>query len=842
MKKYLSLLAVLLFPIALSAQTLSGVGAVLHPLNPHDLDNATNVTTFASGPRLVPSNGGIWFLESGADRIAFFKNDVITEWPVRSHTYVDPYRSIGANPADFELDADGKTIWFVENGNSGIDINESVFGKLDTTTNQMTEWIVPVSKPAGFLRQPGNIVWLPMSQGSLVKLDLNTLDVVAYRGPNSLGYSGMLQGADGNFYLSDFGSNRLIKLDPATLTETSWQPFDPTQEQAQFSQPTLDGAGNFWVAEDVDGGAIARLNLATGAYDRFGAGNIFSPAHFFVQGDFVYAVESDPLGGDGRIVIVNTKTVAVSTVTTTPTSDVLTTLALAPARVRSTVLTPLTFQSSDAEPDSPVVASAPEVGISRFTLPHGNVFPSTTSYSIATIDGKILSGVRGALAEFTLLPPAADTELVVPIAISSANAVIRTDVASYHDALEAGTFTATFYNSPVPPSPSKTYSFGAGVTLEIPNVLGSTGLNLGDVVGSLRFTSAPPSLGKDQAWVRSYALVANNGSYGFGLAAQRVSDGVTPGSVLFLHSQADESSAFGIYSPTGSSGTATLHGPSGASRGSLSFFLPANNRQDFNPAFAAFGASPEAGDYVTFDASSGSLFPFSLIRETTGDLAASVPVAPATTSTFPAVGARTNSNGTSNITDLLLVNPDPSISAAATLTFSPFNSPAGPSSSSVTVAPGQSVVVSYHDPSAGFGALVVSSTAPICALGRYANRTATGDYAGLAAPVAPAAGARFLLPADPHLRNNLMVFNGGDSGKANVVFYDITGALQVGFGFPVAPGQLLYLLDVNRYSDLVAGGRIEVFSSGGARLSSWLASSDRVTGDPDAQPPTVILP
>jgi hypothetical protein len=75
-----------------------------------------------------------------------------------------------------------------------------------------------------------------------------------------------------------------------------------------------------------------------------------------------------------------------------------------------------------------------------------------------------------------------------------------------------------------------------------------------------------------------------------------------------------------------------------------------------------------------------------------------------------------------------------------------------------------------------------------------------------------------------------------------VVFYDITGALQVGFGFPVAPGQLLYLLDVNRYSDLAAGGRIEVFSTGGARLSSWLASSDRVTGDPDAQPPTVILP
>ncbi len=842
MKKYLSLLAVLAFPFSLSAQTLSGVGAVLHPLNPHDLDNAKNVTTFASGPRLVPSNGGIWFLESGADRIAFFKNDVITEWPVRSHTYQNPYRSIGANPADFELDADGKTIWFVENGNSGIDINESVFGKLDTSTNQMTEWIVPISKPAGFLRQPGNIVWLPMSQGSLVKLNLDTLDVVSYRGPNSLGYSGMLQGADGNFYLSDFGSNRLVKLDPATLTETFWQPFDPTVERAQFSQPTLDGAGNFWIAEDVDGGSIARLNLATGAYDRFGAGNIFSPAHFFVQGDFVYAVESDPLGGDGRIVIINTKTVTVSTVTTTPASDVLTTLALAPAKVRSTVLTPLTFQSSDAPPDSPVVASAPQTGISRFTLPHGNVFPSTTSYSITTIDGKIFSGVRGALAEFTLLPPAADNELVVPIAITSANTVLRTDIVSYHDALEAGSFTATFYNSPVPPSPSKTYTFGAGVTLEISNALGPAGLNLGDATGSLRFTSTPANSGKDEVWVRSYALVANNGSYGFGLAGQLVSAGVTASSALFLHSQPDESSSFGIYSPTGSSGTATLHGPTGAPRGSLSFFLPANNRQDFNPAFGAFGASPEAGDYITFDVSSGSLFPYSAIGEKTGDLAVSVPASASTASIFPAVGARANSDGSSVVTDILLVNPDPSRSATATLTFSPLDPSGAPSSAPVTVPPGGFLDVPYRDPTAGFGALVVASTVPICAEGRYANHSPAGDYAGLAGPVAPAPGVRFVLPADPHLRNNLMIFNSGGQGRANVVLYDAAGALKKSFGIPIGANRPLFLFDMNAYADLSQGGRIEVFSAGDAQLSSWLASTDRVTGDPDAQPPRTILP
>ena len=843
MKKFLSLLAVSLLPAWLSAQAVqSGVGAVLHPLNPHDLDNANDVTTFASGPRLVPSNGGIWFLESGADRIAFFKNDVITEWPVRSHTYQNPYRSIGANPADFELDPDGKTIWFVENGNSGIDVNECVFGKLDTSTNQMTEWIVPVSKPAGFLRQPGGIVWLPMSQGSLVRLDLNSLSVVAYRGPDSLGYSGILQGPDGLFYLSDFGSNRLVRLDPATLTETAWQPFDPTRVRAQFSQPTLDSAGNFWVAEDADGGSIARLNLATGSYDRFGAGNIFSPAHFFLQGDFIYAVESDPLGGDGRIVIINTKTVAVTNLTTTPKQNVLTPLTLASATVRSTTLTPITFQSADDAPDSAVVASAPQVGISRFTLPHGNVFPSTTSYSITTIDGKIFSGVRGALAEFTLLPPAASTELVVPIAISSANTVLRTDLVSYHDALEAGALTATFYNSPVPPSPSHVYTFGAGVTLEIPGILGPTQMGQGDAVGSFRFTSTPASNGRDSAWIRSYALGPNNGTYGFALSAQLAGSGAAAGSVLFLHSRSGETSAFGIYSPSGSSGTATLHGPDGAARGSYEFFLPANNRQDFNPAFGAFGAAPEAGDYVTFEVSSGALFPYALVGETTGDLAASVPAVPSSSSIFPVVGSRTNSNGSSNVTDILLVNPDSTVSAAVNLTFYPFNSSAQPTSASVTVAPGGLLNLPFHDPALGFGAFVVSSSAPICALGRYASQTPAGDYAGLAAPVAPFSQARFLLPADPHLRSNLQIFNAGEAGRANVVLYDISGAAQASFGFPMAAHQMIYLFDLNQYSDLSAGGRIEVFAAGGARLSAWLATSDRVTGDSDAQPPTVLLP
>src|SRR5262249_9587587 len=157
------------------------------------------------------------------------QNNSITEWPIRSRGYVDPFRSISANPSDFEVD--GTTIWFIENGNSGIELQQSVFAMLDTTTNLMTEWILPLSKPGGFVREPDGTVWIAMSEGSLVHLNLQSLTVDSYRGPNVSGvfsgYSGIVPGPDGLLYLADFGNNRVVRVDPVALTETAWQTLDP---------------------------------------------------------------------------------------------------------------------------------------------------------------------------------------------------------------------------------------------------------------------------------------------------------------------------------------------------------------------------------------------------------------------------------------------------------------------------------------------------------------------------------------------------------------------------------------------------------------------------------------
>ena len=272
-------------------------------------------------------------------------------------------------------------------------LQQSVFGRLDTITNEMTEWILPLSKPAGFVREPDGTVWIAMSQGSLIHLDLESNRIVSYRGPNSFAYSGIVPGADGKLYLSDFGSNRIVRFDPDTGTEIAWQEFDPiTSGRTEITQPTLDGAGHVFVVESIGGGAVARLDLSTGEWDRFGNGFLLDPTHFFLQGNFVYAVETDLSGGDGRFVVVDMNTVAFAKVSSSPVFHLLVSVDLPSAVVRTFTLTPLTFQSSDKSPDGTIAASTPAPGISRFTLPSGSLLPTSSSFSIAPINGKVVSG------------------------------------------------------------------------------------------------------------------------------------------------------------------------------------------------------------------------------------------------------------------------------------------------------------------------------------------------------------------------------------------------------------------------------------------------------------------
>lgn len=829
----------LLGSVRVHADAVSSVGAVLHPLNQHDSDSTKGLTTFADGPRLVPSGGGFWFLEANADRIAYFNNDVITEWPIRSRSYPAPYNHIGASPADFELDPDGTTIWFMENGTSGIDLQQSVFGKLDTTTGLMTEWIMPISKPSGFLREPDGVtVWVAMSQGSLLRINLETLAVDSFRAPDSMAYSGLISGSGGLFYLLDFGNNRVVQVDPVSLSETSWQTLDPTKFHELPTQPSFDASGNLWFAEEVNGGAFGRLNLATGQLDRFGSGFLLSPSHYFLQGDLIYGVETDPTGGDGRVVVLDQTQVSKETSTLAPKTAAFTSISSPALLFRTFTLTSQTFQSKDDSADGVVVASAPTAGLTRFTLPHGSKYPTTTSYSITVEGGKILAGVRGALAEFTLLPPALPTDLVVPLALNDATGVVRTDFL-FHTFNNAATsnLTAVFYSSPLPPPDSKAFSFPAKSTLLLSNAIGSGGLGLGTVSGALQFFPDVADTGGYRGLTRTYAFRSDGGTYGYSLPALPVSSGLVPGSsrALFFSAEPGETTSFGIFSPTGALGTATLHGPDGGLRGTYSFLLPSNNRVEFNPAASAFGASAESGDYVTFDIASGTIFPYAVFQEATQDVAVGVPVPAASDLVFPLLGSGEGAADTQYVSEILLANPDPANEVVVNTALYPLDPSATLSLSSVTVPAGGTATISFDSGTDGFGSLLLQSSEPVHALARSANRTSTGDYAGLALPLFSPGVSRFLVSGNSLLRTNLCLFNRGTAGTVTLQGFDATGTVTGILEVPVGDHQPFFLEHAAAALQIRGAGRIRVLSDEGMALYSWLTTADTRTGDPDIQ-------
>ena len=167
---------------------------------------ATENAHAVTGVRIVPQpDGTIWFLIPSNDRIVQLQTDGVTfkQWQIRDDN------NIGANPVDLQVD--GTTIWFIENGESQIDAGYSAFGRLDTTTGALREWVVPGSKPAGFYRAPDGKVWLPETNGRLQSLDLNTLQVIDYRSTETFAYSDVVPGPDGALWMTDFGNNRIVQ-------------------------------------------------------------------------------------------------------------------------------------------------------------------------------------------------------------------------------------------------------------------------------------------------------------------------------------------------------------------------------------------------------------------------------------------------------------------------------------------------------------------------------------------------------------------------------------------------------------------------------------------------------
>src|SRR5262249_40481183 len=233
---------------------------------------------------------------------------------------------------------------------------------------------------------------------------------------------------------------------------------------------------------------------------------------------------------------------------------------------------------------------------------------------------------------------------------------------------------------------------------------------------------------------RSYRVRDDGSTFGFGMPAQSAADAVNAGAakVLFTGSRDAERSVFGLYTPTGATGTAALVAPDGTTRGTLPIVLGENIAQEFNPAASAFGVDPEPGDVIRLSVASGTLQAYVNVFDTgSGDVATSVPATPTTTAVVPAMGEA----GT-YVSDLLLSHADLVHSADIVVSLAPVGGTGPPLLATLTLPPGSSRTIADALPSifgvGGQGTVGIHSSAPVAAAYRIASRQPEGDYAVIA--------------------------------------------------------------------------------------------------------------
>jgi sugar lactone lactonase YvrE len=808
---------------------------------------ATEKSGVVSGVRVdVRPDGSVWFLLPALDRIAVLRGDQMTQWQIRDDTH------LGANPVDFEVDGD--VIWFIANGESGVDAGHSIFGRLDTATGQEREWEIPGSRPAGFYRAPDGKVWLPQTDRRLQSMDLDTLEVVDHRSGNSDGtgtqtiaYSDIILGPDGALWMTDFGNNRIVRYEPGASQETSWTLISSTTALLNPSQIEFDNQGRLWISE-FTGARLERFDPASGDIATFSG--FLDPIHFDLFGGRVYVTEA--AGSNGQIAVLDPLLAGVGTRTIVPeTLEVHPLVNARPAVVHDRTITPTTFASSPeaiAATDLPV--SLGIGGILRTQIPW------TNAYGIEVVGGEVWVGSSGKLARLELQTIGGPSDLVAPVATQLAGPVEsegRVDIMLYNPTDTPIAGEALYLFSPGYLAARATFNVGPGLTALLSDAFGDLGSTTIPISGPVRIrvTSGPA----DQlvARVRTARARADGGSFGYALPALSASQGLGSGSsrTLFTGGRDSETSVFGFYTPSGAEAVFTLVAPDGTVRGTIPLSVISNIGQEFQPAASAFGVAAEPGDVIRVEVTSGSLFPYVRISEDrTGDAAVSLPAEATSDAVFPSAGTAVGLFDTSFGSDLFLSNPDASQSAAVTVFYYPLGSRAAPASATLTLDPGVSQVIgdvlqTLFGVEPGQGTLVILSDVPVASSLRVAASKPEGDFATLALPIAPdgivlPGASAFVIgaPQTPTRRTNLLFFNRGAAGTVTVIGYNGNngeiGRLHINIGDHQALRVDSAMAALG--ADQERNGRLVVEASDGMLLYAWAAEVDGPTGDVEIIP------
>ncbi len=833
MKYRLALLAAALcaFATAASSQTVTTV--------PEGTLFPTQDKARINGVRLqVQPDGSVWFLEATSDSIAYLKDGVIKRWQIRTH------EQLGANPVDFQIDGD--LVWFIESGQSQIPGASCAYARLDTSTGDLTEWVIPGTIPAAFYRAPDGLVWLPQSGAVMQSFNPETLEVINYRSAATYAYADMTVAPDGSFWLADFGDNRIVHWFPGAPTETSWTFYPLSGGRLNPAQVELDAKGRLWILQR----SANRVDLFDPATDTlFNYTGISNPIHFDMFQGRLYI--TSVLATSSVTVLDPTIAPPSAALGLTPvTLEVGSSPALRAVTVRNTRIIPTEFVSA------PAPISSGDFKVTNPNTTQGiltTTFPSANTYGIAVVGGRVWAGTDGNLAVLNLQAIGGATDQGVPVATSlagPADSKIQVNITLANLGAGAIGGQSLYLFSPGSFAPRTTFTLNPGATTLFPDNFGSVAIPL--VNGPVRIGTTSGNPADLYANVRTSRVIPGGGSFGYLLPATSVATGLTTGSTTTLFTGASdfEVSILSLSSLIDAKGTLSLVAPDGTTRGSGDFEVFKNASLVFNPAASAFGVAAEPGDVIQVAVTQGSLEAAVLVYDSgTTDIAPSLPVAAATESVIP-YAASIPGTDQSIVSDLFLSNPSTDGSAAVSISLYAFGATGQPQTANVTLLPLETQSIANVLPTlfgvdTGAGSLVITSDVPVAASVRLATSTAAGDYGTYAAAIDGVDGIAggesafgIGLPQTSTRTGYLLLYNDGAAGNVVVTGFRSDGTEAGQLTIPLdahAPGFVGAVFAALGVPDQ-ASGRIRVDAAAGMNVFGWTAALDFPTGDIDISP------
>ena len=793
----------------------------------------------ANGVRIqVQPDGSIWFLEATSDSIAVMKDGVIKRWQIRTTA------QLGANPVDFRID--GNLVWFIESGQSQIPGASCAYARLDTSTGDLTEWVIPGTIPAAFYRAPDGLIWLPQSGAVMQSFNPETLEVINYRSPATYAYADMTVAPDGSFWLADFGDNRIVHWVPGAATETSWTFFPLTGGRLNPAQVELDASGNLWIAQR-SANRVDRFDPVTNVLTSYGG--VTNPVHFDLFQGRLY-ITSIATKSTVSVLDPNIAAPAGKLELVPLTLDVGSSPSQRAVTIRNTTIIPTEFVSV------PKPIAAADFTVSNLNPTQGmltTTFSSSNTYGIAVVGGRVWAGTDGNLALLNLQAVGSATDQAVPVASSlagPADSKIQVNITLANLGAAAISGQSLYLFSPGSFAPRTTFTLTPGATTLFADNFGNVASQF--VNGPVRLGTTTGNAGDLFANVRTARIIPGGGSFGYLLPATSVATGLTTGSTTTLFTGASDSevSILSLSSLVDARGTLSLVAPDGTTRGSGDFDLAKNASLMFNPAASAFGVASEPGDVVRVAVTAGSLEAAILVFDSgTTDIAPSLPVVASTEGVFPYVAAIPGADQ-SIVSDLFLSNPAADASAAVSIAFYAIGATGAPQTATITLPPLTSqsianVLPTLYGVEAGAGALVVSADLPVAAAIRLATSTTAGDYGTYAAAIGGAAGIPggqsgfgIGLPQTATRAGYLLLYNDGAAGNVTVTGFRSDGTeaghLTVALGDHAAGfvGAVFAALGVSDQ----AAGRIRVDVPAGMNVFGWTAALDVPTGDIDISP------